>query len=181
MDWDDEYLNDTLKNLDNDQILSIMAIGEESISRLKLQKIVFLSSRILKIDINDNFEAYDYGMYNESLMEEVMDMPEIISKDKKLSLTDFGLSVFKKLMEILDQKIIDLFQSMRRLNETDLLKIAYHLYPELTVNSKIKGRVIYDTSQLNFSSTNSSGINRIKKAKYDIKRNGDSIEIIKVE
>lgn len=182
MEWDEEYLNDTLKNLDNEQILSIMAIGERSISRLKLQKIIFLSSNILKIDIADNFEAYDYGMYNEAVMEEVLDMSEIIDSSKKLSLTDFGLAIYNRLIEILDQKIIVLFQSLGTLTEDDLLNIAYHLYPEYTVNSKIKDKVIPKTQETTISIDNLLSTSlTTKKSKYGIKKVGDSIEITKVE
>ncbi len=184
MKWDEEYLKETLKTLDNDQILSIMAIGEESISKLKLQKIIFLASKILKVDISDNFEAYDYGMFDEALMEEVEDMPEIINKKKNLSLTDFGIAIYNKLLELLDKRIIELFQILRSLDEDKLLEITYNLYPEYTENSKIKDKVIKEPSKIevyNMLKFNQSLININKKSKYIIKKLDDSIEITKAE
>ena len=178
MYYNDKYINETLKNLTNDDILSIMAIGDESISKLKLQKIIFLASKILKVDIADDFVAYDYGMYNEALMEEVQDMPEIINNGKKISLTEFGIAIYNKLREKLNKKMVDLFDILRSLNEDELLKIAYYLYPEFTTNSKIKDRVLKEEPiAYNLLSI---GSNSMEKSKYTIKRNGDSLEITKV-
>lgn len=180
MDYDDEYVDETLKTLTNEDILSIMTIGEESISKLKHQKIVFLASEILKIDTADDYVAYDYGMYNEVLMEEVEDMTEIINKGNKLSLTDFGVVIYNRLRDKLNKKMVELFDILRSLNEDNLLKITYYLYPELTTNSKIKDRVLKEEPSAAYNLL-SLVSNSMEKSKYNIKRNGDSIEITKVD
>ena len=76
--------------------------------------------------------------------------------------------------------MVELFDILRSLNEDNLLKITYYLYPELTTNSKIKDKVIKEETDAVYNILSFTS-NAKERSKYNIKRSGDYLEITKVD
>lgn len=139
-----DELVDELRSLDEDQIISILTIGKKKLSHIKLQKMVFILSRL--ISRNTKAVPYKFGAFDEYLMEKIQskDQDMIVSDNGKYALSQRGLKAYglvRNSMEAKKPESVVLADALRKMSDDDLLAVSYYLYPESADKSEIKDRV----------------------------------------
>lgn len=118
-------------------------LGERfSIDNLYIQKAVFLVSKLLpeSIAIYD-YEPHNMGMFSPEV-ESIIKREQDLGLIKDLNVTSTGKRVIETIQKEDDvDEINQVFVDINELGKEDILYLLYQLYPEFTVNSKIKERV----------------------------------------
>lgn len=135
-----EKYDQDLKMLDNDSLFSILSIGDSKVGHLKLQKMVYVLSSVGNTE--NHAIPYKFGMFDEILMEKLQAKgQDLITKEgAKYLLTDKGKDIYHIVREEVESKkprIVSLSDVLRKMNEDELLAVAYYLFPEATVESEI--------------------------------------------
>lgn len=139
-----EDYDQDLKMLDNDSLFSVLSIGNSKVGHLKLQKMVFILSSVG--NTGNHAIPYKFGMFDENLMEKLQAKgQDLITKEgAKFLLTDKGKDIYHIVREKVESKkprIVSLSDVLRKMNEDELLAVAYYLFPEATVESEITHEV----------------------------------------
>jgi hypothetical protein len=128
-------------------LVLILAIGPKPASHLEIQKRAILISSILHID--PEAEPYDYGLYSETITEKLQDAKNVVffrrRKDNLYELTPLGRQAYEFLLDKLKVKEKDLplfIETIRKMDEKELLVLTYHLFPSSLEESKIKNEVL---------------------------------------
>lgn len=113
-----------------------------AIDNLYIQKAVFLISKILPdtVAIYD-YEPHNFGMFSPEV-ESIIKREQDLNLIRDLEITDIGKNVIEKISNTERMKEINqIFLDIEGLGKEDVLYLLYKLYPEFTINSKIKERV----------------------------------------
>lgn len=133
-----------LNMLDNDTLLLVLSIGDSKVGHLKLQKMVYILSRVGNTE--NHSIPYKFGMFDENLMEKLQAKGQdlITMEDAKYLLTEKGKDIYYIVREKVEKKkpkVVSLSEVLRKMNEDELLAVAYYLFPEATVESEITHKV----------------------------------------
>ena len=112
-----------------------------NITKTLVQKVFFLINRSLG-DKYVQYESLHYGMYSYDL-EEILEKEEdlgVIDDKRKLSYS--GQEVLMQTRDSQLKKSIDtIIDSIKNLDEDDILYLLYHLYPDFTKDSRIINKI----------------------------------------
>jgi len=122
--------------------------AKRKMSKVKFEKLMFLLAKMYPSqleEINDTFEPYAMGPFNEYLEDDGLGRLEDLGliKDHK-EITPEGLEIAKQniqqddnLKEI-DKSLKQLIKFLSPLNNNDILYITYNLYPKYAERSQVK-------------------------------------------
>lgn len=153
MDSTNDYIIDDAKEISScgKVVMAILNYGSAKITRI--HKMALFVGSILEgtNEKTGTHGAYHFGGFSEEIDSTLTQFLEdgIVNKiNGEFYLTEYGKKIIKVLEEIGDtetknaimdsNKIIDY---LRELNDDNLLRLTYLLFPETTTNSKIKERV----------------------------------------
>ncbi|MDG7000447.1 MAG: hypothetical protein JRN15_15225 [Nitrososphaerota archaeon] len=147
----EDRLMDDLRLADNEELFSILSLGDARQSHLKLQKVVFILS---KIHNNKSAAvAYKFGPFDEYLMEKIQssDLPFISNESGKYQLTPYGKLAYPKVKQRIGETrpdLVDFADVLRSMSERDIKAVSYYLFPEFTQESEIREEVKHDIEKL---------------------------------
>lgn len=138
-------LIDELRTLDSEFLLAILALANTELNHLKIQKIVYILSKLL----NKQTDAvpYKYGAFSESLMEQLESKSQdfIKKENNKYKLTEKGLKAYNILAKRLSvenkELLMNFLETLSKMDDKDLLTLSYFLIPEMAEESEIKDEV----------------------------------------
>lgn len=135
-----------LKLLDDIDVSIILALGPRKMNNLKIQKLSFLVSKMLKLK-TDAFPS-PYGPFSETIFEKLTTgylAGYVERKPKGYMLTDDGLKIYKALREKLVEKgkesELKALDVIRNLPEKEILVLIYQLFPDHVIGSEIAERL----------------------------------------
>lgn len=174
-------------------LLSIASLNKKySRFRIYFEKFLFLLTKSLPDlleDLNDTFEAYKMGPYNE-YADEILDGLRdynLLTSEKGVS--DEGKRVVSELREdqestLIIQKIAEINETLEGLNVDDVLYLTYNLYPDFAKESVIAKDVKsekLETFKLkvnNISEGQTLTIRSDKGNNIKLKRDGNRLTIV---
>ncbi|MBO4735307.1 MAG: hypothetical protein J5614_02835, partial [Paludibacteraceae bacterium] len=147
----EDIVSDVEQLNDNDvMVLSIVDVSPAKITRI--QKLGLFIEKLLDVDPDCSHGAYNYGAYSDDLDVAASSMKldgAVTLKDGNYELTSYGSSLLTELKNDPKKKefvegiasIVSFFDS---LNDHQLLKLSYIVYPETTGQSLIKDTMVLD-------------------------------------
>jgi hypothetical protein len=116
--------------------------------RLYFEKLLFLLTKTVRDelpDLDQSFEAYKFGMYSE-YADEIIQRFETLGLTEEYDIRPAGKTLAVEVSKdpgskLLVEGLSRVLKFVAGLDTPDLLYAAYRLYPELTTESEIAGRV----------------------------------------
>lgn len=138
--------SELLEQLDEEDIAIILAIGDRKLNHLKVQKIALIVGKLLGFDISA--VPYKYGSFSEDIMEKLQSPRNrdlFIKTSEGYSLSENARRLYQVLIKKLEEKgkkdIAEFIETIRDLDDDELLALTYWLFPEFTTKSEIKKRI----------------------------------------
>lgn len=147
----EERVRVELKSADNEEIFSVLSIGQTQQSHLKLQKMVFILSKLF--GDNSKAVAYKFGPFDEYLMEKIKssDQPFIKSESGKFQLTELGELAFPLVREKIASRrpeLVEFADTLRKMSDRDIIAVVYYLFPDFAAESEIKEDVSHEIERI---------------------------------
>lgn len=132
--------------LDEEDYLAILSMGPRKLSHTKVQKISYILANIT--EFKGKFTAHEYGNFSESIMEKIQSPlnRNIYSVNNDMySLTPKGTEIYGEVVYLLNPEsrttILNLLNFLRGFSAYRLEVLTYHLFPEMTKNSRIGPKI----------------------------------------
>lgn len=184
------------QDLTVEQKAVLLSVGlldsKNTFNRVYFEKFLFLLTKSLPDileSLNDTFEAYKLGPYNEYADEVIDGLQDYSLMTSWKDLSEEGQEMVRELSQDKESqpiigKIHELNYTLSGLNVDDLLYLTYNLYPDYASQSAIAGRVGSDkleTFKLSINHLKEGQISSIKSDKGNdirVKKEGSRLVIM---
>lgn len=148
----EDIIEEDLEDLGKYDKLVLAILRFSSAKSTRIHKLGLIINAIIEGNVPESHGAYYYGGFSEDIdasLTQLMEDGLVMKTNDEFTLTTYGKKVLSLLekredreMEEIIEIASDVVESFSELDDRELLKLTYQLFPELTDKSLIKDKII---------------------------------------